>query len=93
MEKEKAIAGMKKWCLDHYEDGADTMVECWGDGTWAEFYDEYDGNIGRMFHILEAMAGIYRDRQADADHYANLALEAYTKAAVEREENDHGKVR
>ena len=64
---------MKKWCLDHYEQGADTMVECWSDQDYASLFTYPDGQPRtneEAWHSLKAIASIYREREADARNSA-----------------------
>ena len=35
----EAIAAMKQWCIEHYEQGASTMVECWSDEDYARLLE------------------------------------------------------
>jgi len=63
------IDAMKKWCVEHYEQGADTMVECWADEEYAKLFISHDGKPltkRQAWHTLKGIAGWYKDRQADA---------------------------
>ena len=64
---------MKQWCIDHYEQGADTMVECWSDTDYANLFVDCDGNprtIKQAWESLKDVAEVYADRQADARNSA-----------------------
>ena len=65
------IESMKQWCLDNYDNGADTMVECWEDEDYEDlFTGEYaSGKIADAWDTLKKIASIYEDRQADAKYY------------------------
>lgn len=58
------IEKMKKWCLDNYTQGADTMVECWDDSTYLEMIE--DEGTDEAWRTLKSLAEIYLDRQNDA---------------------------
>ena len=59
---------MKAWCQDNYSNGADTMVECWGD---AEYEEMLQGRTTRAaWQLLKRIVSVYRERQADAAHYS-----------------------
>lgn len=62
------IVLMRRWCEENYSNGADTMVECWGDADYEELLQ---GKTKRAaWQLLKRLAGVYRERQADADYYA-----------------------
>jgi hypothetical protein len=66
------IKAMKQWCMDNYDKGADTMVECWGDSDYAELFT-FEGEprtaLG-AWETLKTIAAVYQDRQADARNSA-----------------------
>jgi hypothetical protein len=67
------IQAMKQWCMDNYENGADTMVECWSDGDYAELFVSCEGEpltTAQAWQTLKSVASVYRDRQADARNSA-----------------------
>ena len=69
----KAIEAMKKWCEDNYSNGADTMVECWGDEDYANLFASYDGTprtTKEAWETLKSVAAVYQDQQADARNSA-----------------------
>jgi len=65
------VAAMKAWCLDNYENGADTMAECWGDSDYEALFttDTEPRTIAEAWETLKAVASVYRERQADARYY------------------------
>ena len=73
MGNAETIAAMKAWCLENYENGADTMVECWGNGDYEDLIDRCHGNLEDAWGDLKAIAGIYADRQADARYHREMA--------------------
>lgn len=64
---EKLVEEMKQWCVDNYENGADTMVECWDTEDYLELIQE--AGAEGAWDILKRVAGVYRERQADARFY------------------------
>ena len=73
MEHAETIAAMKAWCLENYESGADTMVECWDDGDYEDLIGRCAGNLEEAWGDLKRLAGIYAERQADARYYREMA--------------------
>jgi hypothetical protein len=65
------IEQLKAWCLENYEHGADTMVECWDDASYKELLDDCDGNLAEALSVLKGIAGAYADQQADARYHAD----------------------
>ena len=62
------IEAMKKWCMDNYCNGADTMVECWGDEDYADLF-AFEGKAktnAQAWRTLKSISETYQDRQADA---------------------------
>ena len=68
------IEAMKKWCMDNYSNGADTMVECWDDNNYAQLFESHDGiawsTPKEAWGTLKRIAAVYKDRQADAKNSA-----------------------
>lgn len=70
---QEQIQAMKQWCEENYENGADTMVECWSDTDYAELFTTHDGQprtTEQAWEALKAVASVYADRQADARNSA-----------------------
>ena len=70
---QEQIQAMKQWCEENYENGADTMVECWSDTDYAELFTTHDGQprtAEQAWESLKAVASVYADRQADARNSA-----------------------
>jgi len=62
------IKAMKQWCMDNYDKGADTMVECWSDSDYAELFS-FEGETftaKQAWDRLKRIVAVYQDRQADA---------------------------
>ena len=69
----EVIEQMKQWCLDNYDQGADTMVECWADQDYVDLFTSHDGkplSAAEAWKILKDVAAVYADRQADAENSA-----------------------
>ena len=67
------IQAMKEWCLDNYNNGADTMVECYTDEDYENLFTSCDGKpltTADAWRLLKNLASIYADRQADARNSA-----------------------
>lgn len=70
---QEQIQAMKQWCEENYENGADTMVECWSDTDYEELFTTHDGQprtTEQAWESLKAVASVYADRQADARNSA-----------------------
>lgn len=65
---DETIEQMKAWCLENYENGADTMVECWEDEDYANLIDSAP-SWEEAWNVLKSVASVYRERQADARYY------------------------
>jgi len=77
MTKAEGISALKQFALDHYEDGYDTFVECYGTEEWNELWDEQAEKGGTPTdtynHCLQLMAccaDVWEDRRADARNSA-----------------------
>ncbi len=68
MKRAEVIKNMKAWCLENYENGADTMVECWADQDYDDMI-ERAGSDEEAWEDLKAVASVYADLQADARYY------------------------
>jgi hypothetical protein len=69
MTNEQTIEEMKQWCLDHYTQGADTMVECWGTADYEDLFVSLDGTPNttkQAWSLLKKLAAVLKDRQDDA---------------------------
>ena len=62
------IKAMKTWCMDNYDNGADTMVECWGDSDYEELFES--NTTEEAWDLLKRIVAVYKDRQADAENSA-----------------------
>lgn len=67
----REIEKMKQWCMENYDNGADTMVECWEDKDYENlFIGEFATGLKKdAWNTLKSIASIYQDRQADARYY------------------------
>ena len=63
------IEAMKQWCIDNYSNGADTMVECWGDSDYLDLIVNAQ-DTAQAWEVLRGVADAYADRQADAQNSA-----------------------
>ena len=70
------IQGMKDWCLENYDNGADTMVECWSTDDYfthiLSYYDP-DREFEPAWEALKSLASGYREQQADAAYHRSMA--------------------
>jgi hypothetical protein len=62
------IAAMKQWCMDNYDKGADTMVECWGTEDYAELF--VSNTTEEAWDLLKRIVAVYSERQSDAENSA-----------------------
>lgn len=73
------IEQMKTWCMDNYDKGADTMVECWADADYEDLFyrTNHDATTAHTmprircsfadaWDTLKSIAAVYQDQQADA---------------------------
>jgi hypothetical protein len=66
MTTTEKIEKLKKWSKDNYNNGADTMVECWDDFNYEDLLKDAKGDFEYAFEVLRAVAEVYKDRQDDA---------------------------
>lgn len=69
----ETIEAMKNWCMENYDQGADTMVECWTDEDYARLFVNHDGKTmseRAAWKLLKDIASVYADQQADARNSA-----------------------
>ena len=59
---------LKDWCVAHYDQGADTMVECWDTDNYVALILQ-EHTLDACIEALKTMAGIYAERQADAAYH------------------------
>ena len=66
------IKAMKQWCMDNYDKGADTMVECWGDHDYADLFvqDGAPRTAEEAWDLLKRIVAVYKERQSDAENSA-----------------------
>jgi hypothetical protein len=72
MKHATTIQAMKAWAMDHYNKGADTMVECWSDTDYEALFS-FEGETrtaAQAWRTLQSVASVYADRQADARNSA-----------------------
>lgn len=69
MRHRNTMEAMKQWCLDHYEQGADTMVECWSDDDYLDLI-AHAQDTAQAWAVLRDVASAYADRKADAENSA-----------------------
>jgi len=72
MTQAETIQAMKDWCMENYENGADTMVECWSTEDYEGLFsfEGKDQTAEQAWEILKSVAEVYADRQADARNSA-----------------------
>ena len=63
--RDRQILAMRQWCLDHYSEGGDTMVECWEHAQYAALFDD-NATDAQAWNTLKAIASVYAERQSDA---------------------------
>jgi hypothetical protein len=66
------IAALKKYAIEHYDQGYDTYVECYDDAEWAEFVGDHEDEAS-VWNIFHRVASVWADRQADARYYRDNA--------------------
>jgi len=71
------VEAMKQWCYDNYNNGADTMVECWTQQDYERLFTHSSGGKpytkSEAWQLLKDVAEVYRERQADAQYYRDIA--------------------
>lgn len=67
---DKLIEEMKAWCLENYDKGADTMVECWDTEDYHKLIQ--GATEEQAWDYLRRIAGVYYERQCDARTYREV---------------------
>ncbi len=63
---DEKIEALKEWAKNNYNNGADTMVECWDDSNYRTLLDDCNGSLPEALAIAKDVADVWLDRQADA---------------------------
>lgn len=73
MKKQELIAKAKSYvtgAADYNGNGYDVFCECYGTEEWAEFLNRHDDTVidtwGELKEMVDTIAAIHADRQADA---------------------------
>jgi hypothetical protein len=67
------VAALKQWCENNYSNGADTMVECWETKEYEELLQRCNNDYATALEVLQRLASVYRDQQADAEYHRSQA--------------------
>jgi hypothetical protein len=62
------VAELRAYAEANYENGMDTMVECWGDDQYLKLLGECGGDVAAAKRVMDDLASVYRERRADADY-------------------------
>jgi hypothetical protein len=62
----EAIAEMKQYCLDHYEEGGSWLVECWGKDEWDKLRRDCDDNVQDMWNIVKGLVIYFHTEEINA---------------------------
>lgn len=64
--RDATITRLKKLCMENYENGGDTPIECWDQKHWEEFVTEH-GNQSEQF--LRTLWSIWDERYQAAQDF------------------------
>ena len=70
------VVKMRDWCEANYNNGADTMIECWTQEDYERLFVSSGGqplSKREAWQTLKDVASVYRERQADARYYREQA--------------------
>ena len=59
------IKSLKRYALDHYDDGGDVPTECWSDSNYAKLLSE-SADYNAAWDRLRALMSAWHGRQRDA---------------------------
>jgi len=65
ISKGQAIKRCQEWAEKNYNNGADTIVECWDDADWDRIWEE-EGSYSSIMSMIKDLADVYKDQQQDA---------------------------
>lgn len=83
------IEKAKAYAQQNYENGMDTFVECYDNDQWRTLINNSDEDTGedrlmtwtQIKKTMDAIASVWRDRQADAEYHRRQAIGDPEKAA------------
>lgn len=61
---------LKAYAEANYNNGMDTLVECYDTAEWQELLDDSSGDVDEAKKLMDELAEVFRDRQADARNSA-----------------------
>lgn len=67
------ITTLQAFAQANYENGMDTMVECWGDTEYDELLKD-SKTLDAAKASMEELASVYREQQADAAYHSEQAI-------------------
>lgn len=70
------IALAQDYAQRNYENGMDTIIECWSDYDWLAFIKREGFNWKRIKAAMDSLAAIWMERKADADYHRRQAIGA-----------------
>ena len=73
LTQEQKIEIFEKWAIKHYNNGADTIVECWEQEDFAALLKTHNNSVISSLRLLRRIASVYAERQADANYYRSIA--------------------
>lgn len=59
------IKSLKKYALDHYDDGGDVPTESWSDSNYAELLTK-SADYNAAWDMLRTLMSVWHDRQCHA---------------------------
>lgn len=68
-EEAVLVQKMKDWAMDNYNNGADTMVECWEDHDYLDIL-RTSKDLDEAMDVLEGVADVFMDQINDARNSA-----------------------
>ncbi len=68
--KTEIIARLKQMCVDRYEDGYDTFVECYDDAEWDSLWTDCHESETEMLALMARLVDVWNDRRDDARNSA-----------------------
>jgi len=67
MDLAKMVADLKKWCLDNYKKGGDTMIECWDTDDYLKVLEENGNDYDKALTDIKSVAQSWVEKRIEQE--------------------------
>jgi len=84
------IQGVKNWAEEHYNQGADVIVECWEDAEVQEFLDDCKHKTdAEIIEEMELYCGIWEEQRKADDYFSDYGKDINITVTFDDQEIDY----